>query len=590
MIANSIDGYVFAAKLADVQAKGSKLVNLEKHAIAPACRRHIALFYSNDQVYAIDNRCPHMGFPLHGSTCKDGIVTCPWHYARFDLKSGGTFDSWADDVRGFPVQIRDGEVWINLAPQVDPYAHQRQRLQDGLEQSISLVIAKSAIALLDLGADFTEPFQIGLEFGTRYNKNGWDTGLSIHTCLMNLLPYLDAEDCPRALYQGLSAVARDSANSPPHFVVHPLPNFSGDINTLKSWFRQFIERRDSEAAERCLVTAIRIGADSKQIADMLFASATDRRYIDVGHTLDFINKALEALDAVNWQGSEAVLASLVGGLANATRMEESNSWRYPVDLVEILDGAFEQLPKALELGQSHRGNWSDFEQLIPILLGDDAVAIADALLTALKAGCTEEQLAGAVTYAAALRVARFHTNNDHSDWNTAHHPFTFANAVHQGLRRIPSPELLRGVFDAAMSVYLNRFLNIPPAKLPEPKDGVENPEELLKQLPELLDRQQQVNQSGQLVAQYLYAGGEPEKLMAMLGKLMLRENRDFHVIQEMEAAFRQYSLLGQTPAGIHVLVAAARYLAAHAPTMRSQEQTYQMAYRLHRGDRLFEES
>jgi hypothetical protein len=49
-------------------------------------------------------------------------------------------------------------------------------------------------------------------------------------------------------------------------------------------------------------------------------------------------------------------------------------------------------------------------------------------------------------------------------------------------------------------------------------------------------------------------------------------------------------LLGETAAGIHVLVAAARYLAAHAPTMRSQEQTYQMAYRLHRGDRLFEES
>jgi hypothetical protein len=195
-----------------------------------------------------------------------------------------------------------------------------------------------------------------------------------------------------------------------------------------------------------------------------------------------------------------------------------------------------------------------------------------------------------VTYAAALRVARFHTNNDHGDWNSAHHPFTFANAVHQCVRRVPSPELLRAVFDGAMSVYLNRFLNVPPARLPEPKDPVENPDELLNQLPELLDRQQQVNQAGQLVAQYLYSGGKAERLMAMLGKLMLRENRDFHVIQEVEAAFRQYSFLGETAAGVHVLVAAARYLAAHAPTMRSQEQTYQMAYRLHRGDRLFEES
>jgi hypothetical protein len=79
-------------------------------------------------------------------------------------------------------------------------------------------------------------------------------------------------------------------------------------------------------------------------------------------------------------------------------------------------------------------------------------------------------------------------------------------------------------------------------------------------------------------------------ILAILGKLLLRENRQFHVIQEVEAAFRQYSLLGNTPAGINVLVAASRYLAAHAPTMRSQEQTYQMAYRLHRGERLFEDA
>ncbi|MEG4171038.1 MULTISPECIES: Rieske (2Fe-2S) protein [unclassified Microcoleus] len=341
--------YVRAAKLAEVETKGSLLVNLEKHTIA--------LFYSNDRVYAIDNRCPHMGFPLNGSTCKDGIVTCPWHYARFDVASGGTFDSWADDVRSFPAEIRDGEVWVNLAQQLDPYAHQRQRLQDGLEQGISLVIAKSVIALLDQGATASEPFQIGLEFGTRYNKSGWDTGLSIHTCLMNILPYLDPEDRSPALYQGLSAVARDSAGAPPHFAVHPLPNSEVDAETLKSWFRQFIEIRDSEAAERCLLTAVRAPLEREQIADMLFAAATDHRYIDVGHSLDFINKALEALDAVNWEGAETVFASLVAGLANAARMEESSSWRYPVDVVAILESAMAQLPAALEMGRSHRGNW-----------------------------------------------------------------------------------------------------------------------------------------------------------------------------------------------------------------------------------------
>lgn len=571
-----------AASLADLEAKGSLLVHIDGQAIA--------LFYDQGHAYAIDNRCPHMGFPLHGSVCKDGIVTCPWHYARFELASGGTFDSWADDVRSFPVQVQAGEVWLDLAPQVDVRTHQQQRLRDGLEQGISLVIAKSVIALLNLKLPPAEPFQVGLAFGTRYSKTGWDMGLTILTALMNLLPYLEESDRPRALYQGLSAIARDSAAAPPHFVVHPLPTANLEFQQLKTWFRQFVERRDAEAAERCLVTAVRSNLPRTQIAEMLFAAATDHRYLDGGHTLDFINKALEALDHVNWQGAESVLASLITGLASASRMEESNAWCYPVDLVMILSAAFEQLPEALSSGRSHQGRWHNRAELLPILLGDDAQAIADSLLQALRTGCTETQLAETVTYAAALRVARFNTNNDHGDWNAAHHPFTFANAVHQGLKRSPTVELLRGVFDAAISVYLNRFLNVPPARLADPKDTVADVEPLLHQLPALLDRQQQVNEAGKLVAQYLYSGGAPQRLMALLGKLMLRENRDFHVIQSLEAAFRLYGTLGDTPDGVQVLVATARYLAAHAPTLRSQAQTYQMAYRLHRGDRLFEET
>jgi hypothetical protein len=223
-----------------------------------------------------------------------------------------------------------------------------------------------------------------------------------------------------------------------------------------------------------------------------------------------------------------------------------------------------------------------------VLLGEDAQAIADVLLEALREGASEEEVAGAVAYAAALRIARFPTTNEFGDWDTALHTFTFANAVYQGLRRSPSPELLRGVFDAAMSVHLDRFLNVPPARLPEPNGSEETPEELLDELPALLDERQRVDAAGQLVARYLYGGGDAERLLAVLGGMLLREDRNFHTIQAIEAAFSQYSLLRGTAAGTHVLIAAARYLAAHSPTMRSQEQTYDIARRLSRGEILYE--
>jgi hypothetical protein len=260
-----------------------------------------------------------------------------------------------------------------------------------------------------------------------------------------------------------------------------------------------------------------------------------------------------------------------------------------VDLVVILESAFEELPAALESGRHRRGRWEGREELASVLLGEDPRAIAGALLEALRGGATEEELAQTVAYAAALRIARFPTTNEFGDWDTALHTFTFANAVHRGLRRAPSPELLRGVFDAAMSVHVDRFLNVPPARLPEP-DGLETaPEKLLTKLPALLDVRQRVDAAGELVASYLYGGGDVDRLLAVMGGLLLREDRNFHTIQAVEAAFSQHALLRGTTAGTHVLIAAARYLAAHCPTMRSQEQTYDIARRLSRGEILHEE-
>jgi nitrite reductase/ring-hydroxylating ferredoxin subunit len=571
---------VRAGSLAELLESGPLVVQLDGHTLA--------LFADGEDVYACDNRCPHMGFPLHRGTLQDGILTCHWHHARYELCSGGTFDQWADDLRTYPVELRGDDVFVDLAPRRDPVAHQRKRLRDGLERSIPLVMAKAVIALLDAGVDPAEPYAIGLDFGVRYRRGGWGQGLTMHTCFTNILPALDPDDRKAALYHGLSAVAVDTGGMAPRFQIDPLPD-EPDLASLKRWFRQFVEVRDADGAERCIVSAVRAGGTSAELADLLFAAATDHRYLRLGHVLDFTNKALEGLDAAGWQYAEPVLASLATEYAQADRMEESNEWRHPIDLVVILESAFEELAAAVEAGRRRRGSWPGRDELVPALLDEDPQAVADGLLQALRDGATEEDLAGAVSYAAALRIARFPTSNEFSDWDTALHTFTFASAVQEGLRRAPSVELLRGVFDAAMSVYLDRFLNVPAARLPEP-DGGGDPDELLAELPRLLDRQQQVNEAGSLVASYLGAGGDPDRLLGALGSALLREDRDFHTIQTLEAAFRRYADHRGTPAGTHVLVAAARYLAAHAPTVRAQDQTLQIARRLQRGDRLYEDA
>jgi nitrite reductase/ring-hydroxylating ferredoxin subunit len=581
----------------------------------------VALFERNGRFYAVDNRCPHMGFPLDRGTVADGILTCHWHHARFDLEGGGTFDQFADDVRAYPVEIRDGQVYVDVAPRGDLRAHHRRRLRDGLERDIPLVIAKAALVLAGTAPESglrispdgdprpqdrpapdgkTEAIRIGIEFGTTYRGAGWGSGLTMLTCYANLLPHLAEADRPWALYQGLSAVARDTAGAAPRFVLAPLPDSGADMERLTAWFRRFVEVRDAEGAERCIVSAVRSGADHAALARMLFAAATDHRFIDTGHVLDFTNKAFEALDLAGWTLAEPALAGLATAYATAARMEESNEWRHPIDLVAIVDRAAAALPAALgenrrrrDAGprdapaEAARAGASGNGHLVHVLLGDDAQVIADALLEALCAGMPPADVAGAVAYAAALRIARFPTSNEFTDWDTALHTFTYANAVEQGLRRSGSVPLLRGVFDGAMSVYLDRFLNVPPARLPA-ADG-EDPGDALAGLAAALDRQQQTTEAARLVTAYLSRGGDMDRLLAALGRLLVREDRNFHTIQMMEAAVRQHARLRGTPEGTHVLVAAVRYLAAHAPTVRAQGQTFEIARRLHRGERLFEE-
>jgi len=575
------DAFISVARFEDLQGKGCITVHPNG--------KTLALFLYGDRVYALDNRCPHMGFPLDRGSVEDGILSCHWHHARFDLASGGAFDLWADDIDSFPVEVRDGEIYVDLRANGNTIDHQRNRLRDGLQHNLSLVVAKAVINLLGQAVAPAEPFRIGLDFGTLYRGMDWGRGLTTLGCTINLVPYLDADDRPLALFHGLADVASDTAGMSPRFNPRPLPNDETDIPTLKEWFRQFVEVRDAQAGERAIVSALRAGADDVQIADMLFTAATDHRYLDAGHTLDFINKALTSVDLAGWEHAELAFTSVVPNLTDARRMEESNAWRKPIDLIPLLEAAFAELPDALESGSGREAN-AEVEALLPTLLGDEPGAIIDLLLDCLRAGMAPVDLAGIVAYAAARRIAHFHTSNEFGDWDTALHTFTFANAVHQGLGRVESIGLMRGIFDAAMSIYLDRFLNLPSVRLPDPAP-IDDPDSLLDEFQSLLNLQQQVNQAGALAAQYLVSGGAPQRLMAKMGHLLLREDRDFHTIQCVEAAFNQYSIIRRESEerANHVLIAAARYLAAHSPTMRSQLQTYTIARRLSHGENLFEE-
>ena len=139
-------------------------------------------------------------------------------------------------------------------------------------------------------------------------------------------------------------------------------------------------------------------------------------------------------------------------------------------------------------------------------------------------------------------MARFGDANEHSDWETAYHVFTYANAVDQMLRRIGTTNRdadqtpVRGVLHGAMALYLTRYLNVPPARIPG-DDG-----EQLDDLPtdvgkiraallDAFDRQRQVDLAARLVARHLQLGHAPQALIATLARGVLRETPVFTPIR-----------------------------------------------------------
>ncbi len=571
----------------EVRERGCRVVTGGGHTMA--------VFPWGDDFAAVDNRCPHMGFPLDRGTVNNGILTCHWHHARFDLSSGGTFDPFADDVRSFPVSVIDGEVWVDPSPpETDPVPRWSRRLEDGMEHNIRLVIAKSVLGLNSADADYRVPLTIGAEFGTTYSDSGWGQAMSMMTCSANMLDHLNQDDRSLALYQGIRHVASECAGRPPRFLVDPLPTGETRPEVFKQWFRDFIEVRDDEGAERCLRTAIDLGISQREIADMIFAAATDRVYIDAGHVVDFCNKAFELLDHIGWEHASLVLTSLVHGMATARRSEELNSWRNPIDLVSMVQEARAALPdlwaegNQLRAGHISGGKWNDEDTLVATILEDNPAATLDALKEAVRVGATAEQIGSAVAYAAFLRMARFHTSNEFGDWDTVHNTLTAANALHQALLRAPSVELLRAAFDTAISVYLDRFLNMPAQRLPEP-NGVGSSEDIGQEILDTMNSQQQVEQSARLVTDYVAGSDDPDSVLSVLAHAMLREDSTFHHFQIVDAAIKQYELRRGTDSARHVLVGMSRFLAAHYPTPRSVNQTFNIAVRLNRGDEIFRE-
>ncbi len=113
--------------LAGLEEKGRHVLKIDG--------KQIALLSTEAGLFAINNRCPHEGYPLIEGTLNDSCtLACNWHGWAFDLKSGEALQG-RDAVRTYPVERRGGDIWIDLTP--TPKAVQAVKAYSELDEALA---------------------------------------------------------------------------------------------------------------------------------------------------------------------------------------------------------------------------------------------------------------------------------------------------------------------------------------------------------------------------------------------------------------------------------------------------------------------
>lgn len=565
------EAWLEAARVADVPPGTARAVALRGHTVA--------LFNEGGILRATDNRCPHMGFPLHKGALQDGILTCAWHQWQFDAASGGCLSpgSRGTDLRTYRAEVRAGSVWVEIPAATG--RGERERLERSLARAVldasTLRAAKTICALLRDGAPPSGIARTAALTAVRLRRE-FGAGLLWLPATLNVLeavPLLD-ETRTLALVHAVRTLSQEIAGTPARRYEIPLPTAEEPAGREETWFRSFLDDREVAGAERILLHALARGDPPARVAPLLSAAATDHVFIGLGHSLDAVNKAFELLEAIGWEHAPAILPPLLPLIAEGTRHEEDMTWKRPDDLVALAAGHGARIPAA----DAPPGRWTGEPLLVDALLGDDPAASMGAL-----------EAARALALAASIRLARFHPQNEFSDWDTAHHAMTNAHALYRAMRRSPSPALARGLFHAAAYLFLARKLNVPRVRLPH-ETGTDAPPGAApgRDLAACLQGEHGEEAARLVHAAWSAGGTGVDAVLATLSATAFEEDLGFHTVQQLDAAIRLFKDLSGHPLQYIPLAGLARWLAAHAPTRRTVRQTVRNAIRLERGEALYE--
>jgi nitrite reductase/ring-hydroxylating ferredoxin subunit len=420
--------------------------------------KQIALFRTDSgEVHAVENRCPHEGYPLAAGTVRGGLLTCEWHNWKFQLGTG-TCVLGGEDVRAYPVRIQEGGVWLDLAdpaPKADA-----PRVYHSLEKAVDEEdLSHGARAIQRLLAAGEPPERVlawACSLAAHRSRYGFDHGLATAADIVALFRELPAEN-DVLLVQALDLVTG------PH-VRRPRRSFGAAERTtslegVEDELRRRIEAEEVEGAEALFRGALEAGASAKDVFRWLVHAVTDH-FIDFGHGQIFVVKAEELIASLGWSLADPILTSVVSMIAYGTREDRLPYMRSYMRAMEAYAGRF------AEWAAMRRSTTIPFdvESFVRVVLEGTLEGALAEVANALSSGVPTDRIARALALSSAHRLWRFDARiEDQIDsgegWLDVTHQLTHADAVHETEKRRPSSQTLRALFHSARFIQHTQVLD-----------------------------------------------------------------------------------------------------------------------------------
>ena len=386
--------------------------------------RQIALFDTPQGVFACNNRCPHEGYPLReGSLDERCVLTCNWHNWKFELQSGRNLYG-GEGLRTYPVEIRGGEIWIDLAD--PPFESRRAEiiasLHEAREDNAYERMAREIARLHRLGADPLDALRETIHWSHDRMEFGWTHAYAGVADWLTLYDENEGDDEKRlaCVLEGVAHVADDVLREPRHPFTDAVRPYDEEA------FDGAIEREDEEEAVSMLRGGLRAGLGFSDFEGGLTRAALSH-YQDFGHSLIYVSKVGRLIERLGSEVAEPLLVSLARGLVFATR--------------EDLIPEYRGYAKAL-------ARWGRAKNGIDPAAGDwRGLGINKALSQAVSAsGAPPARLFHALLGANARNLLTFDAEqqdrirvpvDDSVGWLSFTHGITFANAVREQCTKFP---------------------------------------------------------------------------------------------------------------------------------------------------------